>query len=204
MRYLRSSSAKLAGGLLLAGAAALIPAAALGDAPSAGPTASTVATTPAPDAAVGTPPAAAPSAASVARCVTSRLVVWLDTQGNGTAGSIYYTLEFTNLSGQACALGGYPGVSAVNLAGHQLGSAASRDTARKPRMITLAAGASATAVLRIVDAGNFPSSSCHQVTAAGLRVFAPNMTASKIVPFPFSACSQPGPAYLTVRALAPA
>lgn len=208
MRYLSSSSAKLAAGLGLACAAALIPAAALGDAPTAGPTLSTGGAAPspasAPAAAVGIAPTPAPTIASTPKCATSRLVVWLDTQGNGTAGSIYYTLELTNLSTHACTLGGYPGVSAVNLAGHQLGSAASRDTAHKPHVVTLAPGASATAVLRIVDAGNFPSSSCHQVTAAGLRVFPPNMTSSKVVPFPFSACSQAGPVYLSVRAVQPA
>jgi hypothetical protein len=32
----------------------------------------------------------------------------MDTQGGGAAGSIYYTLEFTNLSGQACTLHGSP------------------------------------------------------------------------------------------------
>ncbi|MDQ6776700.1 MAG: DUF4232 domain-containing protein, partial [Actinomycetota bacterium] len=125
----------------------------------------------------------------------------LNTQGNGAAGSIFYALELTNLSGQTCTLNGYAGVSAVDLAGHQLGSAASRDTSHTPRTVTLASGATATAVLRIVQAGNFPSAACHEVTAAGLRVFPPNLTTSKVVPFPFSACSSTGPVYLTVRAL---
>jgi hypothetical protein len=35
-----------------------------------------------------------------------------------------YYLEFTNLSGHACTLAGYPGVSAVGLSGGQLGSPA--------------------------------------------------------------------------------
>jgi hypothetical protein len=50
------------------------------------------------------------------------------------AGSIYYHLEFTNLSGRACTLVGYPGVSAINLSGHQLGSAA--DSGRNHRKST--------------------------------------------------------------------
>lgn len=138
---------------------------------------------------------------STAACAASGTVVWLDTQGNGTAGSIYYTLEFTNLSGHKCTLAGYPGVSAVNLSGRQLGSAASRDTSHTPHAVTLANGATATAVLRIVDTGVFSASSCHQVTAAGLRVYPPNSTASKMVPFPFSACSTSGTVYLSVQAL---
>ena len=43
-------------------------------------------------------------------------------QGNGAAGTIYYPLEFTNTSGHACSLFGYPGVSAISRSGQQLGS----------------------------------------------------------------------------------
>jgi hypothetical protein len=139
--------------------------------------------------------------ASTPGCATSGLVVWLDTQGNGALGSVYYNLEFTNLSGHTCRLVGYPGVSAVDLAGHQLGRAASRDTSHLPHVVNLTNGATAIAVLRIVSVGVFPASSCHQVTAAGLRVYPPNRITSKVVPFPLGACSLSGPVYLTVRAL---
>lgn len=140
--------------------------------------------------------------ATVPACTTSGLVIWINTTGNGTAGSIYYTLEFTNLSGHTCTLSGYPGVSAVNLAGHQLGSPGGRDTFSPAHTVTLAASGAhqtATATLRIVEAGNFPSSACGMTTAAGIRVYPPNQTASKVVPFPFSACSHTGPAILQVR-----
>jgi hypothetical protein len=183
------SPARLIAVAALAGAAVLIPAAALGADPSAGPTAAT------------TPSAPLLIAASTPPCTTSGLVVWLNTQGNGTAGSIFYTLELTNLSAHTCTVAGYLGVSAVNLAGHTLGSPASRDHATTPHTVTLAPGATATGLLRIVEAGNFPSSACHQVTAAGLRVFPPNLTTSKVIPFPFSACSHTGPVFLSVRAV---
>ena len=140
-------------------------------------------------------------AAGTPSCATSGLVVWLDTRGNGTAGSVYYELKFTNLAGHACHLLGYPGVSGVGLGGHRLGSPASRNHAHTPSVVTLARGATAEALLQIIDAGNFSSASCHQVTAAGLRVFPPNQTASKVVPFPFRACSRSGPVYLTVQAV---
>jgi Protein of unknown function (DUF4232) len=145
-----------------------------------------------------------PTAASVrtaARCTTSGLVVWLDTQGDATAGSTYYKLEFTNLSGHACTLLGFPGVSAVDLAGHQLGSGGSRNPSTS-HLVTVANGATATAVLRITVAGNFPNSTCHRVTAAGLRVYPPNQTASKTIPLPFEACSSTGPVFLSVKAVA--
>jgi hypothetical protein len=134
-------------------------------------------------------------------CATSGLVIWLDTHGSGTAGSTYYKLGLTNLSGRACTLFGYPGVSAVNLGRRQLGSAASRDNAHERRTVTLARGATATAVLRIADAQNFPSSVCRQTMAAGLRVYPPNQKTAKVVPFPFLACSRAGPVFMSVRAL---
>jgi hypothetical protein len=40
---------------------------------------------------------------------------------------VYYTLRLTNLATVPCSLRGYPGVSAVDLAGKQLGSAAGRN-----------------------------------------------------------------------------
>jgi hypothetical protein len=177
MKTLRLPSARLAGAAAVACVSALVSAAALAHAASPGPV-----------------------AASTSKCATSGLVVWLDTQGNGSAGSVAYMLEFTNLSGHTCTLAGYPGVSAVNLAGHQLGRAASRDHATSPNTVTLARGATAKAFLRVVDVFNYPNSACHRVTAAGLRVFPPNLTTSKVVPFPFSACSGSGPVYLSVRA----
>jgi Domain of unknown function (DUF4232) len=132
-------------------------------------------------------------------CATGGLVVWMNTNGNGAAGTVYYVLRFTNLSGHTCTLRGFPGVSAVTLAGHQIGSAAGRDHATPVKTITIANHHTATATLGIVEAGNFPASKCGPTTAAGLRVYPPNQTASKIVPFPFAACSHKGPVFLRIR-----
>ena len=147
-------------------------------------------------------PAGSPATKTPPKCATSGLVVWLNTDGDGAAGSIYYKLEFTNLTGSQCTLTGYPGVSAVDLAGHRLGSAAGHDAFAAPHTVTLASGATKTATLRIAEAGNFPASQCHMVPAAGIRVYPPNQTASKLVPFPFSACSRTGPGFLIVRVVA--
>ena len=145
--------------------------------------------------------AAASSAASraTAACATSGLVVWLNNQpGGAAAGSTYYELEFTNLSGRACTLRGYPGVSAVDLRLRQLGRAAGRNPTHALSTVTLAPGGSAVSVLQIADAYNYPAATCHRTTAAGLRVYPPNQTQAKIVPFPFLACSRSGPTYLHV------
>jgi Protein of unknown function (DUF4232) len=157
------------------------------------------------------PAAALASAGSTARphtvavrplCQTPGLVIWLDTTGNGAAGTTFYELHFTNLSGHACTLNGFPFLFAVNLTGHQVGPRAAFRTSPMPHLVTLANGQTATAVLGIVETGVFSQSACRPVTAAGLRVFPPNQTRSKLVPFPFSTCSRPhGPASLNVGAV---
>jgi len=150
--------------------------------------------------AVGLARANGTAASAATRCVTPRLVVWLDTNGGGgAAGSVFYRLNFTNLSGRTCTLAGYPGVSAVDLGGRRLGSAAGRNPQEPFRVVTMRAGDMASAVLQISQAANFPPGACHRVTAAGLRVFPPGAFRSKIVPLPFPACSRGGPVYLHVE-----
>jgi hypothetical protein len=146
-------------------------------------------------------------AASTPACTTSGLVIWLNQEGGGGAlGSIYYKLELTNLSGHACTLYGFPGVAAVNLAGRQLGLAATREPTPKKRLVTLAGahatltnGDTATALVRIIDVGALPG--CRPVAAAGLRVYPPGQTRSKVIPFPFETCSRGGRSNLLVQAV---
>ena len=141
------------------------------------------------------------AAATPPACATAGLVIWLNTDGDHAAGSSYYKLEFTNLSGHACTLQGFPGVSALSLAGRQLGKPAARARTGTPRQIRLANTATAVAVLRLVSVQNFPAASCRPVTAAAFRVYPPNQTASRTVPFPFGSCSRSGPVFLFVRAV---
>jgi len=125
-------------------------------------------------------------------CATSGLVVWAYADyGGGYAGGYAYTVGFTNLSGHACTLRGRPGVSAVSLAGQQLGSPAGWGGGTAGT-VTLADGATATARLDIGDAGAW----CQPVTAAGLRVYPPGQRAAKIVPIPFGACPHAGPVWM--------
>ncbi len=139
---------------------------------------------------------------AAAGCATSGLVVWLGASpGGAAAGSFYYQLVLTNLSGHTCTLTGYPGVSAVDLSGHQVGSAATRDAQHAAATITLARGASAVSVLRIVDVGNFPPTLCRPTEVAGLRVYPPNNVASKVVPYPFRGCGRAGTPFLSVEAV---
>src|SRR5713226_6886180 len=67
--------------------------------------------------------AAAARAAVTPTCGAADLTAWLGIPGDGAAGSIYYELELSNTSSHACTLFGFPGVSAIDAHGHQLGSA---------------------------------------------------------------------------------
>jgi len=134
-------------------------------------------------------------------CRTSGLKVQLGSNGSGAAGSIYYPLTFTNVSGQTCTISGYPGVSAVSSSGSQLGSPAGRNPTNAVTTVTLASGHSATDMVQIAEVGNYTASVCQPVTAAGLRVYPPNQTTSTTVAFTGNVCAKAGPVYLHVTAV---
>lgn len=139
---------------------------------------------------------------SASPCKTSGIDIWFEPEiGGGTAGSIFYRFQLTNLSGHRCTLKGYPKVFAANLAGQRFGSAAANEATGAPHTVSLAAGESASALVRVVEAGNFSPSDCNPRMAAGFRVSPPGQTASRFVPFPFEACAKPGHSNLLIRAV---
>jgi hypothetical protein len=124
-------------------------------------------------------------------CATSSLNVTLG-PSSGYAGGVYQTIVFTNTSGTTCTLFGYPGVSLVSAPPYkQIGLAAQRASTVPVKLITLATGAAANAVLQIVDALNFGSATCSPTQAAFLRVFPPNQTAPVFLPDTSQICAQP-------------
>lgn len=117
---------------------------------------------------------------------TLNMEVWIgDGLGGGVLGGVYYPLEFTNVGRRACTLNGYPGVSAYRGGGTQVGPAAVR-MGGAHRRVVLAPGATAHALLKIVDWGAVCAKA---VEADGLKVFPPGQTASQTIPFPFGACA---------------
>ena len=135
-------------------------------------------------------------------CATAQLRATLGA-GDGTAGSVYVPLELTNIGAEPCATGGYPGVSSVTgNAGRQVGSPAVWVATVKARTVTLAAGQTATATLREVEAGNFPS--CRITTTRGLRVYPPNQTTALFVAQPGRGCANPAVTDLYATAFQPA
>jgi hypothetical protein len=135
--------------------------------------------------------------ASTPRCTTSDLGVWLAVNhGNGAAGTVYYPLEFTNLSKQTCALYGYPGVSALASNGSQLGDAADRLTfvfpGVKESTVKLGADQSAYAYLAYRDAAVGSCVLKDVRDAYNLRVYPPGSTSAIDVPWDWPTCVQKG------------
>lgn len=119
------------------------------------------------------------------RCKASQTEIWLGVGGGGgTAGTIFYPLEFTNVSRHACSLIGFPKVAAISAGGHQIGKS-SRALRMRHGFVTLLPGWTAHAALGIIEAGNVCS---HPVSAASLRVRAPHQGRSTQIPFAFQAC----------------
>jgi len=112
--------------------------------------------------------------------------------GQGYAGGVYEVIDFTNTSGSTCTLYGYPGVSLVSGPPYvQIGLAAKRDTSSPVKTITLAPGGVANALLQIVDALNFPTSTCSPAAATDLQVYPPGQTVAAYLPNQSEACAEP-------------
>lgn len=170
---------RLAVGFGLAGVAVLLPTAAL--ASSAHPAA----------AAHQAARAVAPAA-----CTSNHTRVWFGEPGDGATGHVYYQLEFSNIGHTNCSLYGYPGVSAVDIHGNQVGKPASHSGGRL--LVSLAPGETAHVVLAVTQAGFVCS---HPVKAAELKVFAPGQTHPQLVPLATEGC--PGKSLMHVDSVHP-
>jgi hypothetical protein len=170
-------------------------------APSGSPTVSGSPSAPGSPAAPSTSPAASAHVAGVPPCATSDLTVSLGSS-QGTAGSVYVPIDFTNSGSSDCTLYGYPGVSLQGgTPSAQVGAAAARTTTTAPSLVTLQPGAVANAVLQITVAGNYPASTCNPSPATSLQVFPPNQTVSASVAYTGTGCSSTSVALLHVSAV---
>jgi Protein of unknown function (DUF4232) len=201
---------RLASGLLMISAAALVascaatpssssppgsPRSSSSDAPSSSPPPTTAPPT--------SPPATTPPASQGPQpCPTRSLQVRPGTSG-GAAGSTYQAIVFTNISAVTCTLYGYPGVSLVGGSPvRQIGLAAKENPQTPRQLVTLSPGGQASALLRIVDAQNFPPRRCDLRQATDLLVYPPNQTTPVYVGYKAAACSKPVP-LLTIDVVKP-
>jgi hypothetical protein len=177
----------------LFGAVALL-AAGCSSGGTAAPPPSTVTVTQPPGSGATAPsptPSATTAPAQPGECTTAALHVTAGTS-QGAAGTIYYDIDFTNVSSSSCVLAGYPGVSLVsvgNAAGSQIGSDAKRSSASPASPVTLTPGGTAHAQLGVAQAGAFPVSKCQPVTAHWLKVFPPDQTVAAYVSFSTATCA---------------
>ena len=165
--------------------------------PAAGTTKTVTVTPSAPASTSPASTAASPSTSSTttgggapAACPTRSLAVKAGLS-QGAAGSIYQVLDFSNISDVTCTLYGFPGVS---LAGgspvKQIGLAAAEDHSSPRVLVTLAPGAVANALLRIVQAANFPPSRCDLKNATYLQIYPPNQTTPVYLKYKAQACAK--------------
>ena len=193
-----TASARTARQLAVAASLCSVAALAAGCGPSSTPTPThTVTITPHATGSPASPANPAPvssspsSASGPAPCPTSSLGVKLGL-AQGAAGSAYQVIDFANLSNVTCTLYGYPGVSAGN--GQpltQVGLAASEVPTPPRELVTLAPGGVANALLRIVDAGNYPGSRCSMTPTHLLRIYPPNQTAPVYLHYSTQMCAKP-------------
>jgi hypothetical protein len=181
----------------VAAACVAVLAAACGSIPAA-PGAGSTATATVPAAQPGTSPAGTPAAAQPGPCGTAALRVTLGSREGAAAGHFYRTVDFTNITNTSCTLYGYPGVSFVAaIGGNQIGAAASRSPASK-RLVVLAPGKKAHALLDLLDVLNFPPSECAASDAHWIKVYPPNQFSATYVPWTAKVCSKPKPVYMSV------
>lgn len=139
--------------------------------------------------------------AGLAGCATGDLKV---TTGNpeGAAGSTYLSIRFTNTSSASCTLYGYPGVSlAAGSPTAQVGAAADRQVTAPASVVTLEPGQTGSALLRIVQALNYPTATCSPTATAYLRIYPPNETQSVLLPFKAMGCTSDSVKLLTIAAV---
>jgi hypothetical protein len=144
---------------------------------------------------------AAPAAPPV--CTTGNLSVWVSSDAvSGAAGTWYYPLEFTNVSNHACRTAGYPGVSATNAAGKQLGDAAARNPLYSAAWVTIPAGGTAHSLFAY-GAAEVSTSGCNPKTASLLKVFPPNQVSAHHAFFDLPVCGASHHVYLRVTVIRP-
>jgi hypothetical protein len=194
MSAARSKARQTLAGTALGCVAALAAACGSGASPAATAT-RTVTVTPSASASTShaSPGAVQPSGSppAAAGCAARDLQVRAGAR-QGAAGSTFIALDFTNIGSGTCTLFGYPGVS---LAGGKpvgrVGRAAAESSANPRRLVTLAPGAVAHSLLRIVNAANYPPSKCGPVPTAFLQIYPPNQTTPVYLGYKATACSKP-------------
>jgi hypothetical protein len=126
------------------------------------------------------------ASATASPCTPAHTQVWASSEGNGTAGTTYYEIEFSN-TGSTCTLRGFPTVQATNSKGTIGKPATDRGAAST---ILLQTSITAHVTLGVVDTGALCS---NPLSGTGLRVVPPGEKfvgeQGAISNFPVEVCS---------------
>ena len=142
--------------------------------------------------------------AAVPECTSANLAVWVSPDlSSGAAGTIYYALDFTNISNHTCFLVGWPGVSAQNLSRQQLGNAAARIAYPARRFVNVPPGGTANATLRYLGYAVDNSRGCRATNATYLNVYPPDQRSARLAFFDRPVCTVRGRTYLEIERIQP-
>ena len=130
------------------------------------------------------------------RCHTNGLKITSHALG-AAAGNHYAALVFTNVSGNACRVYGYPGMQLQASGGKKIPTNVVRDPSTTPTLVTLAAGAAAWSRVSwaAIPGDGEPSTGNCETDPASTEVTPPDETAHEIIKWPY------GPACLHGRLL---
>ena len=156
-------SRRMGAGVGLAAAAILLPTAALASSAASGATAQ--------------------ASHPAATCAAANTRVWYGVPGGVATGHSFIEFQLSNIGHTTCSFFGYPGVSALNSHGIEVGKPASHSGAKVT--VTLARGETAHFVLTITDASLICA---HPVHATQIRVFPPGQFHAQTVPLATQQC----------------
>jgi uncharacterized protein DUF4232 len=147
-------------------------------------------------------PPASPAPPPPAACSTRYLGAKVGAS-QGATGSTYVVLVFTNLNNYPCTLYGFPGVALDNgKPATPVGLAAAENPATPRELVTLGPHGTASALLRIVHAADYPAAKCNPVTTNWLQIIPPNQYAPIYLGYTTQTCAKPVQ-ILTVDAVRP-
>ena len=143
-----------------------------------------------------------PAAPSPAPCTTRYLGATLGASEDAV-GSIYVVVVFKNLNNHSCTLYGYPGVAMdAGVPVSPVGLASVEDPATPRELVTLRPHGTAEALLRIMNATDYPAATCKPASTQWLQVIPPNQYVPIYLGYTSKTCSGPVQ-ILTVDAVRP-
>jgi len=124
-------------------------------------------------------------------CVSANLKVSLGTV-QGTAGTIYHPIVFTNVGSSACTIFGVPVIQPVSGADHRAVGPLARNLSmgEMPAIHLLAEGRSVSVAFGVIETGNYTRSTCVPKGADGVIVSVGSFLHSRYVHLPIVVCTK--------------